>query len=266
MKLPVLVLALLLGQAASSVAVPLSSLIASENTKLKAKIAAYKQQCGEEPGRDEKCVKIRYELGGDIGKFVVLAHEELALLEPAKLSPDVSLKDRRQFAARRSSIEEMVRFALDELKSLGIRTSKTLTTATSPAASPVPELQSIIKHPPNTTSTDQTVITERVNTFFSRHQVPEYKTVEAALRKEYLAERFRRERAQEDKNPELVDGDSYTLSDGGWDVGAIRVISVQVQGERADASVSRGGINHNMKVSLVKERGKWMIDRIFFAH
>lgn len=114
-------------------------------------------------------------------------------------------------------------------------------------------------------SADTAVITERVNSFYEKYQTPKFQDVEAALRAEYLTERFQRERAEEDKHPEEMDGDSYTLSDGGWDVGAIRVIDVQVQGARAEASVSRGGDNHNMKVSVVKERGKWLIDRVHFA-
>jgi hypothetical protein len=114
-------------------------------------------------------------------------------------------------------------------------------------------------------SDDVKVITDRVNAFYAKHQVPTYDVVEGALRKEYLTERFQRERADEDKHPENTDGDSYTLSDGGWDVGAIRVIDVRVQGSRAEVSVSRGGTNHNMEVSVVKERGKWLIDRIYFA-
>jgi len=115
-------------------------------------------------------------------------------------------------------------------------------------------------------SDDARVITDRVNAFYAKHQVPTYETVESALRKEYLTERFQRERADEDKHPEDMDGDPYTLADGGWDVGAIRVIDVRVQGSRAEVSVSRGGTNHNMKISVVKERGKWLVDRVYFPH
>jgi hypothetical protein len=115
-------------------------------------------------------------------------------------------------------------------------------------------------------SGESAIIIERVNSFYEKHQTPKHKAVEAALRAEYLTERFQRERAEEDKHPENMDGDPYTLADGGWDVGAIRVIDVRVQGSRAEASVSRGGVNHSMKVSLEKERGKWLIDRIYFPH
>lgn len=113
-------------------------------------------------------------------------------------------------------------------------------------------------------SDDVKVITDRVNAFYAKHQISTYETVEAALRKEYLTERFQRERAEEDKHPEDMDGDSYTLSDGGWDVGAIRVKDVELQDNRAEASVTRAGDDHGMKVSLIKENGKWLIDRIYF--
>ncbi len=122
-----------------------------------------------------------------------------------------------------------------------------------------------VSRPKNNAGDDSAVVTERVNSFYEKYQTPNYAVVEAGLRVEYLTERFRRERAEEDKHPENMDGDSYTLSDGGWDVGRIRVVDVKIQGSHAEASVSRGGTNHNMKVSLVKERGKWMIDRIYFA-
>lgn len=115
-------------------------------------------------------------------------------------------------------------------------------------------------------SDDSGVIAERVNTFYRRHQVPQYASVEATLRAEYLTTRFQRERAEEDKNPEMMDGDPYTLSDGGWDVGVIRVVDVQVQGSRAEAAVSRGDVTSRMKILLMKRDGKWLIDRIYFPH
>src|SRR4029453_5709264 len=117
--------------------------------------------------------------------------------------------------------------------------------------------------PSHSSSYDSRLIVERVNAFYEKHQVPENNSVEAALRAEYLTERFQRERAEEEKESENLDGDPYTLADGGWDVGAIRVI--EVQGARAEASVSRGGVDHHMKISLLKEGGKWLIDRIYFA-
>lgn len=265
MKFPVLVF-VSLSQIASSFAVPLSELVASENSKLQAKIAAYQQQCGERPAPDEKCVNRRYELGADIGKFVVLANEELALLEPGNLAPDISPKDRKQFMARRGSIEEMVRLALNELKSLGMATSHPSARAPSlsapPARTPVPASTSVIKLGPD--SDEAHAVADRVNAFFEKHQTPDNQRMEKALRLEFLSKHFQHDRAEEDKHPAEMDGDPYTLSDGGWDVGAIRVASVELQGSRAEASVTRAGDDHGMKVSLVKENGKWLLDRIYF--
>src|SRR5437899_1750871 len=107
------------GLLSSVTAVPLTQLIIQENDKLKVKIEAYKKQCGGKQANDEKCTKRRYELSGDLGKFVALANEELALLNPANLSPDIPASDRQQFMARRRQIEQMVRVTLDAMKSLG---------------------------------------------------------------------------------------------------------------------------------------------------
>lgn len=266
MKFPLLVFAVCLSQTGFVFAAPLSVLVASENSELNAKIAAYRQQCGEKPAPDEICVKRRYELGAEIGKFVVLANEELALLEPGNLAPDISPKDRQQFMTRRGSIDEMVRLALNELKSLGMPTSHASTRAPSlspPAQTPVPPSRSSIQ--PRADKGEAHAIAERVNAFFERHQTPDNQRVEKALRLEFLSRRFQRERAEEDKHPEEMDGDPYTLSDGGWDVGAIRVAFVDLQGSRAEASMTRAGDDHGMKVSLVKENGKWLLDRIYFS-
>jgi hypothetical protein len=107
-------------------------------------------------------------------------------------------------------------------------------------------------------------VTERVNAFFKQVQVRDYRAVETKLRAEYLTKRFQQERAMEDEHPEEMDGDPYTLSDGAWDIGAIEVKTVDIRGSRAEASVTRAGIDHRMKVSLAKENGKWMIDKIYF--
>ena len=107
-------------------------------------------------------------------------------------------------------------------------------------------------------------VAERVNTFFRQVQVRDYSAVEPKLRTEYLTKRFQQERAEEDNHPEEMDGDPYTLSDGEWDIGTIKVKDVQIHDSTAEASVTRAGINHRMKVSLAKEDGKWMIDKIYF--
>ena len=129
----------------------------------------------------------------------------------------------------------------------------------SAASSPVPSAGGA------SSDDDARVITDRVNSFFKKHQTPEERLIERALRAEYLTKRFQQERTEEDKHPEEMDGDPYTLSDGGWDVGTIQVKAVDVQDSRAEASVTRAGEDHGMKVSLVKENGKWLIDKIYFA-
>ncbi|MDP9098783.1 MAG: YbjP/YqhG family protein [Verrucomicrobiota bacterium] len=114
---------------------------------------------------------------------------------------------------------------------------------------------------------DARKITERVNTFFKTYQTRQYRAVERELRAEYLTKRYQGERAEEDKHPENMDGDPYTLADAAapWEVGVIEVKAVEFQGARAEASVTRAGEDHGMKVSLVKETGKWLIDKISFA-
>lgn len=111
---------------------------------------------------------------------------------------------------------------------------------------------------------DARSVTERVNTFFKQVQVRDYSAIEPKLRAEYLTKRFQKERAMQDNHPEETDGDPYTLSDGEWDIGMIKVKDVEVHGSRAEASVTRAGVDHGMKVSLAKENGRWMIDKIYF--
>src|SRR2546423_14113300 len=77
-------------------------------------------------------------------------------------------------------------------------------------------------------------VAERVNTFFRQVQVRDYSAVEPKLRTEYLTKRFQQERAEEDNHPEEMDGDPYTLSDGEWDIGTIKVKDVQIHDSTAE--------------------------------
>src|SRR5438270_9391130 len=58
-------------------ALPLTALIFQQSAELAKKVAAWNKQCGEKPSYDEKCMKKRYELSGELGKFVALVNDQL---------------------------------------------------------------------------------------------------------------------------------------------------------------------------------------------
>src|SRR6266404_1314563 len=64
-------------------ALPLTALIFQQSAELADKVAAWNKQCGAKPYYDERCMKKRYALSGELGKFVALVNDELsALREP----------------------------------------------------------------------------------------------------------------------------------------------------------------------------------------
>jgi hypothetical protein len=67
-------------------ALPLTALIFEQSAKLAAKVAAWNKQCGGKPTYDDACMKKRYALSGELGKFVALVNDELDGLRD--ISPD----------------------------------------------------------------------------------------------------------------------------------------------------------------------------------
>ena len=98
-------------------AVPLMQLIISENDKLMSKVEAWNKECGRKPYYDQDCMNRRYNLCGELGKFVALANDEIGAL--SNLSPDTSASDKGEFEARRKSVEHLIDVAVQNIKCLG---------------------------------------------------------------------------------------------------------------------------------------------------
>ena len=96
-------------------ALPLTALIFQQSAELAKKVAAWNKQCGEKPSYDEKCMKKRYELSGELGKFVALVNDELS----GSVSPDASDDFVKEYNGRRKIMEHEVRLALYNIKCLG---------------------------------------------------------------------------------------------------------------------------------------------------
>ena len=113
-KLPVtVILALIL--IPSLLALPLTVLIFQQSAELAKKVAAWNKQCGDKPSYDDACMKKRYALSGELGKFVALVNDELS----GSVSPDASDDFVKEFNGRRKIMEHEVRVALYNLKCLG---------------------------------------------------------------------------------------------------------------------------------------------------
>src|SRR2546421_4449151 len=69
-------------------ALPLTVLIFQQSAQLAKKVAAWNKQCGDKPSYDDVCMKKRYALSGELGKFVALVNDELDGLRD--ISPDAS--------------------------------------------------------------------------------------------------------------------------------------------------------------------------------
>ena len=90
-------------------------LIFQQSAQLAKKVAAWNKQCGDKPSNDDACMKKRYALSGELGKFVALVNDELN----GSVSPDASDDFVKEFNGRRKIMEHEVRVALYNIKCLG---------------------------------------------------------------------------------------------------------------------------------------------------
>src|SRR5947199_4622837 len=96
-------------------ALPLTALIFQQSAELTKKVAGWNKQCGDKPSYDETCMKKRYTLSGELGKFVALINDEL----DGSVSADASDDFVKEFNGRRKIMEHEVRVALYNIKCLG---------------------------------------------------------------------------------------------------------------------------------------------------
>jgi hypothetical protein len=102
-------------------ALPLTVLIFQQSAQLAKKVAAWNKQCGDKPSYDDVCMKKRYALSGELGKFVALVNDELDGLRD--ISPDASNDFVKEVTGRRKIMELEARNALYIIKCLGVPTS-----------------------------------------------------------------------------------------------------------------------------------------------
>ena len=118
-KLPVtVILALIL--IPSVLALPLTVLIFQQSAELAKKVVAWNKQCGDKPSYDDVCMKKRYALSGELGKFVALVNDELS----GSVGPDASDDFVKEATGRRKIMELEVRNALYIIKCLGVAPSE----------------------------------------------------------------------------------------------------------------------------------------------
>ena len=129
-KLPVtVILALIL--IPSLLALPLTVLIFQQSAELAKKVVAWNKQCGDKPSYDDVCMKKRYALSGELGKFVALVNDELDGLRD--ISSDASDDFVKEATGRRKIMELEVRNALYIIKCLGVAASEPQCSAESAA-------------------------------------------------------------------------------------------------------------------------------------
>ena len=96
-------------------ALPLTALIFQQSAELADKVAAWNKQCSNKPSYDDACMKKRYQISGELGKFVALVNDELN----GSVSADASDDFVKEFNGRRKIMEHEVRVALYNIKCLG---------------------------------------------------------------------------------------------------------------------------------------------------
>jgi hypothetical protein len=102
-------------------ALPLTVLIFQQSAQLAKKVAAWNKQCGDKPSYDDACMKKRYALSGELGKFVALVNDELDGLRD--ISPDASDDFVKEVTGRCKIMELEAGNALYITKCLGVPTS-----------------------------------------------------------------------------------------------------------------------------------------------
>ena len=112
-------------------ALPLTALIFQQSAELTKKVAGWNKQCGDKPSYDETCMKKRYKISGELGKFVALVNDELDGLRD--ISPDASDDFVKEVNGRRKIMELEVRNALHIIRCLGVPASEPQCSAESAA-------------------------------------------------------------------------------------------------------------------------------------
>src|ERR1700757_4059787 len=112
-------------------ALPLTVIIFQQSAKLANKVAVWNKQCGQKPSYDDACMKKRYQISGELGKFVALVNDELDGLRD--ISPQASADSLKEFIGRRKIMELEVRNALCIIKCLGVPASEPQCSAESAA-------------------------------------------------------------------------------------------------------------------------------------
>jgi hypothetical protein len=112
-------------------ALPLTALIFQQSAELAKKVAAWNHQCGDKLSFNDACIKKRYLLSGELGKFVALVNDELNGLRD--ISPDASNDFVKEVNGRRKIMEHEIRVALYNIKCLGVPASNSQCSAESAA-------------------------------------------------------------------------------------------------------------------------------------
>jgi hypothetical protein len=100
------------------VALPLTAVIFRESARLADAVTQWNKQCGSKHFYDETCSKKRYELSGELAKFVALVNEELDALRD--VNPNAPPEFIKESNGRRQVMQLEVRNALYVIKCLGM--------------------------------------------------------------------------------------------------------------------------------------------------
>ncbi len=84
-------------------ALPLTALIFQKGAELAKEVTAWNKQCGDKPSYDDACMKKRYQISAELGKFVALVNDELDGLRD--ISPDASNDFVNEINGRRKIME-----------------------------------------------------------------------------------------------------------------------------------------------------------------
>ena len=131
MKKPLFAFVSVLALTSSLFALPLTVIIFQQSAKLAGKVAAWNKQCESKPSYDDACMKKRYQISGEMGKFVAVVNDELDGLR--NISPSASEDSFKEFTGRRKIMELEVRNALCIIKCLGVPASEPQCSAESAA-------------------------------------------------------------------------------------------------------------------------------------
>jgi hypothetical protein len=112
-------------------ALPLTALIFQKSAELAKEVTAWNKQCGDKPSYDDACMKKRYQISAELGKFVALVNDEQDGLRD--ISPDASNDFVNEINGRRKIMELEVRNALHVIRCLGVPASEPQCSAESAA-------------------------------------------------------------------------------------------------------------------------------------